>query len=94
MPGSSFVVIVLVALGTFFLLGRYFTTGAMTLAFSALVIFEIGFQFPTPSQPVLTNVARMTGMSYHAQLLVEMGSLKFFARAGLKLRSSQSLPSE
>jgi hypothetical protein len=36
----------------------------------------------------------MTGAHHCAQPLVEMGSLEYFAWAGLKQQSSQSLPPE
>jgi hypothetical protein len=37
---------------------------------------------------VLPQVAGMTGVHHHTQSLVEMGSNKLFAQAGLKWRSS------
>jgi hypothetical protein len=72
------------------LLGRRITTWSSLPALFVLVIFEIGSHFLSRqlSSYLCWDVAGMRV----AQPFVEIGSQKFFAEAGLKLKSSQFLP--
>jgi hypothetical protein len=95
----SFLVVLGFEFRASWLLGKLSNTWTMTPALFPLFIFEIGFCFlPRLPEPWFYYFKRpstvgMTGTCHHTQLLlVKMGSLEFFAWAGLEHLSSWFQP--